>query len=170
MKKVILVPALVGIMGIGGIIAVAGEDLISFAESSKLLTKSEIKTKALAEVNGTITEIEYEHERNKSYYEVEVMTNDAEYDLVLDAITGEILSKRKELIGHNIGARDNQSTQVSTVSSNQVKNQSTTQSSTIQNATTPVNARTEVEWDDRYDDDDYENDLDDRYDDDRYDD
>lgn len=39
MKKIILVPALLGIMSIGGVIAVSGDNLVGSANSSKELTK-----------------------------------------------------------------------------------------------------------------------------------
>ncbi|MFY3790891.1 PepSY domain-containing protein [Ureibacillus sp. MALMAid1270] len=63
-------------MGIGGIIAVASGSLVGFASE---LTVEEIKEKALAEVNGTIHEVEFEKEGSKTFYEIEIVTEDAEY-------------------------------------------------------------------------------------------
>mgnify|MGYP001196912262 CR=1 FL=1 len=96
MKKIILVPALLGVMSIGGLIAVGDGNIIGSANNSNILSKSEIEKKALKEVNGVITELEYEQKGLKSYYEVEVITRDAEYDLLFDAQTGKLLKKQKE--------------------------------------------------------------------------
>ncbi len=93
MKKIILVPALLGVMGIGGLIAVAGGSLVGSASE---LTIDQIKEKALAEVKGTIREVEVEIEGNKKYYEIEVVTKDAEYELKFDATTGELVKKHKD--------------------------------------------------------------------------
>ncbi|MCM3389416.1 PepSY domain-containing protein [Ureibacillus chungkukjangi] len=96
MKKIILVPALLGIMSIGGVIAVSGDNLVGSANSSKELTKNEIEKKALAEVDGKITEIELEKEGAALLYEVEIVTADAEHDLKFNALTGELLKKTKD--------------------------------------------------------------------------
>ena len=93
MKKVILVPALLGVMGIGGIIAVAGESLVGSASE---LSAEQIKEKALNEVNGKIKEFEIEKEGNKKYYEIEIVTKDAEYELKYDASTGDLVRKHKD--------------------------------------------------------------------------
>lgn len=100
MKKIILVPALLGIMSIGGVIAVSGDNLVGSADSSKELTKNEIEKKALAEVevDGKITEIELEKEGAALLYEVEIVTADAEHDLKFNALTGELLKKTKDNI------------------------------------------------------------------------
>lgn len=56
---------------------------------------------------GKITEIELEKEKNKTVYEVEVLSNGREYDLKLDGHTGEVLNlkerdiKNKENIALN---------------------------------------------------------------------
>lgn len=96
MKKIILVPALLGVMGIGAALAVSGGSLTGSANNQKVITLDVIEKKALAEVNGTIRDIEYEKVGTKNYYEVEVYTADAEYDLKFDAVTGELLKKKKD--------------------------------------------------------------------------
>lgn len=121
MKKVILVPALIGVMGIGGLIAVAGNNTINaeaesvnksyvmddessnfkqVVKSTEQTSKPErlsaeaIEKKALEIVkDGIITELEFEREGKWSYFEVEVLTKEAEYELKLDAFTGELLEK-----------------------------------------------------------------------------
>lgn len=96
MKKIILVPALLGVMGIGAALAVSGGSLTGSANNQKVITLDVIEKKALAEVNGTIRDIEYDKVGTKNYYEVEVFTADAEYDLKFDAVTGELLKKKKD--------------------------------------------------------------------------
>lgn len=98
MKKIILVPALLGVMGIGAALAVSGGNLTGSANNQKVLTLDAIENKALAEVNGTIRDIEYAKVGTKNYYEVEVVTADAEYDLKFDAVTGELLKKKKDTV------------------------------------------------------------------------
>nr|WP_106783149.1 PepSY domain-containing protein [Lysinibacillus timonensis] len=127
MKKVVLVPALLGVMGIGAVLAVAGNDNFnvaatsiqnldnSFAQSSnntsnpvlKLtnqpsnktateqvkLSIEEIEKKALQVVNGKITDLEFEKEGKMSFYEIDVLTKEAEYELILDAFSGELLDQ-----------------------------------------------------------------------------
>lgn len=96
MKKIILVPALLGVMGIGGVMAAVGGNLIGSADSSNLLSVSEIEKKAIQVVDGKIKDIELEKEGKKSYYEVDIVTDDFEYDLKFDAFTGELLKKKKD--------------------------------------------------------------------------
>ncbi|RTQ93641.1 PepSY domain-containing protein [Lysinibacillus telephonicus] len=198
MRKVILVPALLGVMGIGGIIAVAGGNIVGSADSPKKLSASEIEKKALAEVNGTITDFEFEREGTRSYYEVEIITSDAEYDLKFDAFTGELLKKRKErlekddiikasykqvLINNTTDASlndnrdDSTSAKNSTVSQTSkatAGNENTSQKSSATTSTTQKSVVQPRFDDDYYYDDDRYDDLDDlyddRYDDDRYDD
>lgn len=96
MKKAILVPAILGVMGIGGAIAVYGDQLIGSANNEKVLTLEQIEQKALAEVKGVIRDVEFDRNAITSYYDVEVVAVDAEYDLKFDAVTGNLLSKKKD--------------------------------------------------------------------------
>lgn len=157
MKKIILVPALLGVMGIGGIIAVSGENIVGSANTSKVLTKSEIEKKALAEVKGNIVEIDFDIEGSRKVYEVEVVTADAEYDLKFDALSGKLLKKTKD--DHDDDIRNTAST-TSTNSNTSMNSSDSTQASATNNQQTQID-----DLDDRYDDDLYDDDLDDRYDD-----
>ena len=105
MKKIVLVPALIGVMGIGGLIAVAGNNTFEAANIAEEPVKSseqvrlsveEIEKRALELVNGDgaiITDVEFESEGKWSHFEVEIVTKEAEYELKLDAFTGELLEK-----------------------------------------------------------------------------
>lgn len=100
MKKKVWITALVGIIGVGAAVAVADEDNINFANNSNQLSIEEIEKKALSEVNGTIKDIELDNGVFKNYYEVEVITEDAEYDLKMNAKTGEVVRKNKEFLDY----------------------------------------------------------------------
>lgn len=178
MRKVILVPALLGVMGIGGVIAVAGGNIVGSADSPKKLSASEIEKKALAEVNGTITDFEFEREGTRSYYEVEIITSNAEYDLKFDAFTGELLKKRKERLEKDdiIKASYKQVLTNNTADANlndnrddsaSTKNSTVSQSSkaTAGNESTNQKSAVQPRVDDDYYDDDRYDDLDDLYDD-----
>lgn len=97
MKKIILIPALVGVLGIGAVIG-STSLLSGNAQENKVLTMQEIEKKALAIVNGTVTDIEFDKERTGDVYEVEITTATEEHDLKFDAYTGELLKQRKETL------------------------------------------------------------------------
>lgn len=97
MKKIILIPALVGVLGIGAVIG-STSLLSGNAQEKKVLTMQEIEEKALAIVNGTVTDIELDKERTGDVYEVEITTATEEHDLKFDAYTGELLKQKKEVL------------------------------------------------------------------------
>lgn len=146
MKKMILVPALLGVMGIGGTLAIYGENLIGSANNEKLLTLEQIEKKALAEVKGQIRDIEFERNAVTSYYDVEVVTKDAEYDLKFDAVSGKLLFKTKDFLDfddtyendyYNIQTAPSQKTattnqQASTIVNETKESTNTTQPNTVQ--------------------------------------
>ncbi|WKA53694.1 PepSY domain-containing protein [Planococcus shixiaomingii] len=67
--------------------AKVSEDFLSFDEISK---------KALEIADGTITDIEFDDYQNKHHYDVEIYHNGYEYDLKLDAASGEVLEQKRE--------------------------------------------------------------------------
>ncbi|MDN4494912.1 PepSY domain-containing protein [Ureibacillus aquaedulcis] len=156
-------------MGIGGIIAVSGENIVGSADTSKVLTKSEIEKKALAEVKGKITEIDFDTEGSRKVYEVEVLTAETEYDLKFDAVTGELLRKTKD--DHY---DDDRNANTNTSTNNSINTNTSTNNSINTNGTTQAPSTNQQNqddnYDDRYDDDHDDDDDDDSYDDDRYDD
>ncbi|RUL49344.1 PepSY domain-containing protein [Lysinibacillus antri] len=169
MKKIILVPALLGVMGLGGVIAVAGGNIVGSANQANVLTKVEIEKKALDVVQGKITELEFENEGTKSYYEVEIVTSDAEYDLKLDAFTGDLLRKKKEpIIPTQTNTTNVKSDNVNDENTNHTNSNQSKQTITTTAPNVSSQPRVNDDGDDRYDDDRYEDDDDDQYDDDRY--
>lgn len=95
MKKMIMIPALVVTLGVGA--AIGSTTLLSGnAQEKKVLTMQEIEKKALAVVDGTVADIEFDKNQYRSIYEVEVHTDTEEYDLKFDAYTGKLLKQKKE--------------------------------------------------------------------------
>lgn len=95
MKKMIMIPALVVTLGVGA--AIGSTTLLSGdAQEKKVLTMQEIEKKALAVVDGTVADIEFDKNQYRSIYEVEVYTDTEEYDLKFDAYTGKLLNQKKE--------------------------------------------------------------------------
>lgn len=90
-----MIPALVVTLGIGA--AIGSTTLLSGnAQENKVLTMQQIEKKALAIVDGTVADIEFDQNQFRSIYEVEVHTETAEYDLKFDAYTGKLLKQKKE--------------------------------------------------------------------------
>ena len=100
MKKIIIIPALVGVLGIG-IVASSTTLLTGSAKEQKLLTMQEIEKKALAIVKGTVTDIEFDREYTGDVYEVEIITATEEHDLKFDAYTGKLLKQKKEALDYD---------------------------------------------------------------------
>lgn len=96
MKKWIVIPALVGTTLIGGTIISMNTDFLATADNNTILAVDEVKEIALKEVSGKVTSIELDDDSNRKVYEVEVLTEDFDYDLNFDAITGELLKTEKE--------------------------------------------------------------------------
>lgn len=91
-----MIPALAGVLIIGGI-AIAGNAGNSFAATPKvLLTMDEAKEIAVKSVGGTVTGIELDRELTGDIYEVEVKSKGFEYDLDIDAKTGKVLRTEKD--------------------------------------------------------------------------
>lgn len=96
MKKWIVIPALAGAIVLGGVTMVANADKSETASTSKeFLMVEEVEKKAVEAVGGHVTEIEYE--KSKGIYEVEVKNEGTEYELDIDATTGEIIYEEKSV-------------------------------------------------------------------------
>ena len=95
MKKWIVIPALAGAVVLGGVAMVANADKNETEDKSAgFLTVEEVGTKATETVGGQVTEIDYE--KSKGKYEVEVKNEGVEYELDIDATTGDIIHKEQE--------------------------------------------------------------------------
>ena len=66
------------------------------AASTKLITAQEAKDIALKEVNGTITESDYDGDDNRPHYEFEIQSNNEEVSVEVDAETGKATVTERE--------------------------------------------------------------------------
>ena len=99
MKKKMVIGTLSAALVLGGAIAVGasnnadGSKVDAQANNAKtFLALDEVKKIALQEVDGVVEEIELEKESNKAVYEVDIEKDDIDYDLYIDAYSGEIYS------------------------------------------------------------------------------
>lgn len=68
------------------------------AASKKLITAQEAKDIALKEVNGTITESDYDGDDKRPHYEFEIQSNKEEVNIEVDAETGKATITERETI------------------------------------------------------------------------
>lgn len=99
MKKKMLIGTLSAALVFGGAFAVGAsnnEDVNKVNDKAKnektFLSLDEVKKIALQEVNGVVEEIELERKSDKAVYEVDIEKDDIDYDLHIDAYSGEIYS------------------------------------------------------------------------------
>ncbi|GAB2541252.1 PepSY domain-containing protein [Gracilibacillus alcaliphilus] len=87
------VVALAGVIGTGVYHAEAAssnEGKVKIVETENL-TMEEATKKLEEEYRGTIKELELDQEDNKLYYEAEIIVENQEYDVKMDAVTGEVV-------------------------------------------------------------------------------
>jgi uncharacterized membrane protein YkoI len=98
MKKKLLIGTLGAALVFGGAFAVSAtnNDDVSTTNKTKVektfLSTDEVEKIALQKVNGVVEEIELERESGKAVYEVDIEKDDINYDLHIDAYSGEIYS------------------------------------------------------------------------------
>lgn len=96
MKKWMAIPALAGAIVLGGVTMVANADKSEPEPTAKgFLKVEEIEKRAVEAVGGYVTEIEYE--KSKGIYEVEVKSEGVEYELDIDATSGDIIYEDKSV-------------------------------------------------------------------------
>ncbi len=95
MKKLVAL-MLVATVGLTTTSAFAGDDYAEHqAQSQAKLSFEKAKAAAIKAVGGgTVTDVDFDLERGRSIYEVEVLHNNTEYDVKIDANTGEVLRKK----------------------------------------------------------------------------
>ena len=99
MKKKMIIGTLSAVFVLGGAFAVGasnnddGTKVEAKANNAKtILGYDEVKKIALQEVDGVVEEIELEREANTALYEVDIEKDNIDYDLHIDAYSGEIYS------------------------------------------------------------------------------
>lgn len=97
MKKWMIIPALVGAVAIGGVALANGSTVVDAASTKgDFLTLKEVKTLALQQVEGKVTEIELDTDDGRKHYDIEINDGAYEYELEIDAITGKVLKFEKD--------------------------------------------------------------------------
>src|SRR4051812_24397567 len=103
MKRKVLIGAVGAALLFGGTLAVSAgkkDDIngadIAAKNGKTFLSTNEVEKIALQEVNGVVEEIELDSKADKVIYEVEVEKDDIDYDLEIDAYTGEIYSVERD--------------------------------------------------------------------------
>ena len=107
MKRNILIGTIATAIILGGAFAVGASNneggsssAINPANNNKngniMLTADEAKKIALKEVNGVVDSVELENEHNKVQYDVDIVKDGVEYEIDLDAYTGEVYSVRQD--------------------------------------------------------------------------
>ena len=99
MKKKMIIGTLSAVFVLGGAFAVGasnnddGTKVEAKANNTKtILGYDEVKKIALQKVDGVVEEIELEREANTAVYEVDIEKDDIDYDLHIDAYSGEVYS------------------------------------------------------------------------------
>ncbi len=122
MKKLIIIPTvLVGI--IGGYIF-AQSDIMTSAENAPTITAEQAKKIALNQYDGNIIDFEYDRDDLVPHYEIEIKNDNEKIDLYIDAVSGEVTVKEREVLNKNTNA--------------QVNNTNTTNSTSTQDQTTTI--------------------------------
>ncbi|WP_212919368.1 PepSY domain-containing protein [Ornithinibacillus bavariensis] len=98
-KKKLLIGALTfGLIATGVTVATAGTDKVKedMAENALISIKDAEKI-ALKKVNGKIKSIELDDENGNPFYEIEVEQKDKEYEIYIDAYTGDIVHMNEDI-------------------------------------------------------------------------
>jgi uncharacterized membrane protein YkoI len=98
-KKWMLIPAIAGVVAVGSV-AMADDAVPSNSQKAEnLITLEEAKQIAVDKVkNGKVTEIELDKDDGYYHFDVDLKDEMYEYDLEVDAFTGEITKFEKEVV------------------------------------------------------------------------
>jgi uncharacterized membrane protein YkoI len=98
MKKKLVIGTLGAALVFGGAFAVgaanneAVKPTATVSTEKTLLSIDEVEKIALQKVNGVVESIELEKERGKTVYEIDIEKDNIDYDLHIDAYSGEVYS------------------------------------------------------------------------------
>jgi uncharacterized membrane protein YkoI len=97
-KRWMLIPAMAGVVAIGGV-AMADDSAPSVSkQADKMISLQEAKQVATQKVKGGyVTEIELDQDDGRYHFDIDLKDNKNEYDLEVDAFTGEIIKFEKEV-------------------------------------------------------------------------
>ncbi|MHC8514625.1 PepSY domain-containing protein [Sporosarcina sp. ITBMC105] len=91
MNKWMLIPAMAGVIAIGGVAMASDSVPASVASKDQLISLKEAKQLAAQKVGGVVTEIELDEENGRFVYEVDAVAKGIEYDLIVDALSKEVV-------------------------------------------------------------------------------
>ncbi|WP_174615728.1 PepSY domain-containing protein [Virgibacillus ihumii] len=81
----------------------------SASQAAPELSKEQIRDKVKNQYPGKITELEFDKEGKRAVYEVEVVQNGKEYEIIFDGNTGEVLSLEKHSVSKDDDDSDDRS-------------------------------------------------------------
>ncbi|WP_428911247.1 PepSY domain-containing protein [Niallia sp. Krafla_26] len=102
MKKKILISTFGAAIIFGGAFAVGASNLddnnkmVKDLNRQEMLSATDAEKIALQEVDGVVEEIELEKEKNRLVYEMDIDKDGVDYNLYLDAYTGEVYSVNRD--------------------------------------------------------------------------
>ncbi|WP_163580674.1 PepSY domain-containing protein [Gracilibacillus saliphilus] len=108
MKKKLLYPLIVVII-IGGVFAIYN---FTSSPADAYLSEEEAKEKISKQYSGEIAEIELEEENNQKIYKVKIKGTDRDYELKIDAETGEVLLLNEKAVTESDNSTRNEDTAV----------------------------------------------------------
>lgn len=129
MKKFVYIPVVAGALAFGGIVWANGDDnsqrnsanstgtAVPAANNEEVLSFDEASEKALAVANGTITDVELNRNSRTPHYEIDIDHEGYEYDVKIDAYTGEVLEQKREREDRDDNRDDSQATSQNFISS-----------------------------------------------------
>lgn len=95
MNKWMLIPAMAGVIAIGGVAMASDSVPASVASKDQLISLKEAKELAEKKVGGIVTEIELEQEGARYVYEVDAFAKGVEYELHVNALSREVVIVEK---------------------------------------------------------------------------
>jgi uncharacterized membrane protein YkoI len=108
-KKRFVIPALL-LVAIGGGTVLAQTDLFANANANPAISAQQAKDIALKELNGQIVEFEYDADDFKPHYEIEVVKDGEKIEYKIDAKTGDVKVKEREIVSTSTAATVPQAT------------------------------------------------------------
>lgn len=108
MKKFVYIPIVAGVLALGGVAWANGDDNPKGTDSTstgavaptvvteEMLSFEEASAKALEVANGTITGSELDLDSRTPHYEIDIDHEGYEYDVKIDAVTGDVLEQKRE--------------------------------------------------------------------------
>lgn len=95
MNKWMLIPAMAGVIAIGGVAMASDSVPASVASKDQLISLKEAKQLAAQKVGGVVTEIELDQENGRFVYEVDAVAKGVEYELHVNALSREVVIVEK---------------------------------------------------------------------------